>query len=159
MNDITVLPPQTKKITPVIQHITTLKESSMTDKSLENKFSISVPTFTKASIDARFFLELRGPGNVVVGKIIVDKGGVIFEGDADASAKVFIDELVKQWSPQWWQAQERIASLESRTVTVKLPPRVDSSNVPFTAHAWNCCLDAVEKCLTAAGIQVIEGEG
>ena len=48
--------------------------------------------------------------------------------------------------------------LESRTVTVKLPPRVDSSNVPFTAHTWNCCLDAVEKCLTAAGIQVIEGE-
>lgn len=49
--------------------------------------------------------------------------------------------------------------LESRTVTVKLPPRVDSSNVPFTAHTWNCCLDAVEKCLAAAGIQVIEGEG
>lgn len=48
---------------------------------------------------------------------------------------------------------------ESRTVTVKLPPRVDSSNVPFTAHTWNCCLDAVEKCLAAAGIQVIEGEG
>ncbi len=48
---------------------------------------------------------------------------------------------------------------ESRTVTVKLPPRVDSSNVPFTAHTWNCCLDAVKKCLTAAGIQVIEGEG
>ena len=52
--------------------------------------------------------------------------------------------------------EQRIASLESRTV--KLPPRVDSSNVPFTAHTWNCCLDAVEKCLTAAGIQVIEGE-
>lgn len=52
-----------------------------------------------------------------------------------------------------------IAELESRTVTVKLPPRVDSSNVPFTAHTWNCCLDEVEKCLTAAGIQVIEGEG
>ena len=49
-------------------------------------------------------------------------------------------------------------SLESRTVTVKLLPRVDSSKLPFTAHTWNCCLDAVEKCLTAAGIQVIEGE-
>ena len=55
-------------------------------------------------------------------------------------------------------AKNRIAELESRTVTVKLPPRVDSSNVPFTAHTWNCCLDAVEKCLAAAGIQVIEGE-
>ncbi|BBQ83415.1 hypothetical protein WP3W18E02_19440 [Klebsiella sp. WP3-W18-ESBL-02] len=53
--------------------------------------------------------------------------------------------------------RQRIAELESRTV--KLPPRVDSSNVPFTAHTWNCCLDAVEKCLAAAGIQVIEGEG
>ena len=56
-------------------------------------------------------------------------------------------------------ADKRIADLESRTVTVKLPPRVDSSNVPFTAHTWNCCLDEVEKRLTAAGIQVIEGEG
>ena len=53
-------------------------------------------------------------------------------------------------------AEKRIAELESCTVT--LPPRVDSSNVPFTAHTWNCCLDAVEKCLAAAGIQVIEGE-
>ncbi|WP_442961941.1 hypothetical protein [Pseudocitrobacter sp. MW920760] len=53
----------------------------------------------------------------------------------------------------------RIASLDARTLTVKLPPRVDRSNVPFTAHTWNCCLDAVKKCLTAAGIQVIEGEG
>ena len=54
--------------------------------------------------------------------------------------------------------KERLCVLESRTVTVKLPPRVDISNVPFTAHTWNCCLDAVEKCLAAAGIQVIEGE-
>ena len=29
----------------------------------------------------------------------------------------------------------------------------------IAAHTWNCCLDAVEKCLAAAGIQVIEGEG
>ncbi|WP_434785054.1 hypothetical protein [Raoultella ornithinolytica] len=46
----------------------------------------------------------------------------------------------------------RIAELESRTV--KLPPNVDSSNVPFAGHAWNCCLDEVEKCLTAAGIKL-----
>lgn len=43
---------------------------------------------------------------------------------------------------------------ESRTVTVKMPPRVDSSNVPFAAHTWNCCIDEVEKRLTAAGIKV-----
>lgn len=42
---------------------------------------------------------------------------------------------------------------ESRTVTVKLPPRVDSSNVPFSAHTWNCCLAEVEKRLTADGIK------
>ncbi|HDH7788794.1 TPA: ead/Ea22-like family protein [Raoultella ornithinolytica] len=48
--------------------------------------------------------------------------------------------------------EERIAELESRTT--KLPPRVDSSNVPFAAHAWNCCIDEVEKRLTAAGIKV-----
>lgn len=48
--------------------------------------------------------------------------------------------------------RQRIAELESRTV--KLPPKVDSSNVPFVGHAWNCCLDEVEKCLAAAGIKV-----
>ena len=46
-----------------------------------------------------------------------------------------------------------LSSLESRTVTVKLPPRVDSSNVPFAAHTWNCCLTEVEKRLTGAGIK------
>lgn len=60
---------------------------------------------------------------------------------------------------QYNELYDAYKALDSRTVTVKLPPRVDSSNVPFTAHTWNCCLDAVEKCLTAAGIQVIEGEG
>lgn len=42
---------------------------------------------------------------------------------------------------------------ESRPVTLKLPPRVDSSNVPFAAHTWNCCLAEVEKRLTDAGIK------
>lgn len=48
--------------------------------------------------------------------------------------------------------RQRIAELESRTV--KLPPKVDSSNIPFAAHTWNCCLDEVEKRLAAAGIKV-----
>lgn len=48
-------------------------------------------------------------------------------------------------------AEARVVELESRTV--KLPPKVDSSNVPFAGHTWNCCLDEVEKCLTAAGIK------
>ena len=50
------------------------------------------------------------------------------------------------------ELQARIAELESRTV--KLPPKVDSSNVPFAGNAWNCCLDEVEKRITAAGIKV-----
>lgn len=48
--------------------------------------------------------------------------------------------------------RQRIAELESRAV--KLPPKVDSSNIPFAAHTWNCCLDEVEKRLAAAGIKV-----
>ncbi|HDV4799522.1 TPA: hypothetical protein RI264_001308 [Klebsiella pneumoniae] len=51
-----------------------------------------------------------------------------------------------------YELEQRIAELESRTV--KLPPRVDSSNVPFAGNAWNCCLDEVEKRLTAAGIKM-----
>ncbi|MCW9528763.1 ead/Ea22-like family protein [Klebsiella grimontii] len=46
-----------------------------------------------------------------------------------------------------------VAELESRTVTVKLPPRIDTSNVQFAGYAWNCCIDEVEKRLTAAGIK------
>ncbi|MBK4129470.1 hypothetical protein JHD96_15670 [Klebsiella michiganensis] len=45
--------------------------------------------------------------------------------------------------------------LESRAV--KLPPRVDSSNVPFAGRVWNCCLDEIEKRLTTSGIKW-EGE-
>lgn len=48
-------------------------------------------------------------------------------------------------------AEARVVELESRTV--KLPPRVNGSNFPFTAHTWNCCIDEVESCLTAAGIK------
>lgn len=47
--------------------------------------------------------------------------------------------------------RQRIAGLEARTV--KLPPKVDSSNIPFAGHTWNCCLDEVEKRLAAAGIK------
>ncbi|HFQ8043907.1 hypothetical protein [Klebsiella oxytoca] len=55
----------------------------------------------------------------------------------------------------WWHgwSTKPAECLESRTVTVKLPPRVDSSNVPFAGLAWNCCLDEVERRLTAAGIK------
>ncbi len=48
----------------------------------------------------------------------------------------------------------KLASPQASTVTVKLPSRVDSSNVPFAGLAWNCCLDEVERLLAAAGIKV-----
>ncbi|HHZ7099918.1 TPA: ead/Ea22-like family protein [Klebsiella pneumoniae] len=48
--------------------------------------------------------------------------------------------------------RQRISELESRTV--KLPPKVDSSNIPFAGHTWNCCLDEVEKRLATADIKV-----
>lgn len=75
-----------------------------------------------------------------------------------------LGEVATDYGMKFQRAQDELKKMalmhrdESRTVTVKLPPRVDSSNVPFTAYTWNCCLDAVEKCLAAAGIQVIEGE-
>lgn len=53
---------------------------------------------------------------------------------------------------KWLEDRQRIAELDSRTV--KLPPKVDSSNIPFAGHTWNCCLDEVEKRLAAAGIKV-----
>lgn len=47
---------------------------------------------------------------------------------------------------------------EARTVSVKLPPKVDSSNLPFAAHSWNSCIDEVTKRLAAAGIKLEVGE-
>lgn len=53
---------------------------------------------------------------------------------------------------------KRLAELEARTVSVKLPPKVDYSNVPFAAHTWNSCIDEVAKRLAAAGINLEVGE-
>lgn len=49
----------------------------------------------------------------------------------------------------------QIAELEARTV--KLPPKVDSSNVPFAAHTWNSCIDEVSKRLSSVGINLETG--
>ena len=58
----------------------------------------------------------------------------------------------KQGVSELLEAKKRISELESRTV--KLPPKVGSSNIPFAAHTWNCCLDEIEKRLAAASIKV-----
>ncbi|MCC7774592.1 hypothetical protein INR05_03620 [Klebsiella pneumoniae] len=65
-------------------------------------------------------------------------------------------EKWKQEAEAWEQVAEKqlATAIELESRTVKLPPRVDSSNVPFAGNAWNCCLDEVEKRLTAAGIKM-----
>lgn len=60
-------------------------------------------------------------------------------------------------------AEQRIAELEARTLTVKLPPEVQWSNIPFAADGANAMRKEVVKALTeacaAAGISLkIEGE-
>lgn len=59
---------------------------------------------------------------------------------------------VSRWASTELPEPRKSTELESRTV--KLPPKVDSSNVPFAGLAWNCCLDEIEKRLAAAGIKV-----
>lgn len=65
-------------------------------------------------------------------------------------------EKWKQEAESWEQVAEKqlATAIELESRTVKLPPRVDSSNVPFAGNAWNCCLDEVVKRLAAAGIKV-----
>lgn len=59
--------------------------------------------------------------------------------------------------------KERIAEHEARTLTVKLPPEVQGSNIPFAADGANAMRKEVVKALieacAAAGISLkIEGE-
>ncbi|MWF13630.1 hypothetical protein [Escherichia coli] len=73
------------------------------------------------------------------------------------------NELISQLSIALCKQADRIASLEARTLTVKLPPEVQFSNVPFAADGANAMRKEVIKSLTeacaAAGIKLqIEGE-
>lgn len=58
--------------------------------------------------------------------------------------------------------KQRIAELESRKVTVNLPPEVQSSNIPFAADGANAMRKEMIKALTeacaAAGITLETGE-
>lgn len=60
-------------------------------------------------------------------------------------------------------AEQRIAELEARTLTVKLPPEVQGSNIPFAADGANAMrkevINALTEACAAAGISLkIEGE-
>ncbi|HDT2718767.1 TPA: hypothetical protein QHP07_005751, partial [Klebsiella pneumoniae subsp. ozaenae] len=70
-----------------------------------------------------------------------------------------LESEVEKWKQEaevWEQVVEKqlATSIKLESRTVKLPPKVDSSNIPFAGHTWNCCLDEVEKRLAAAGIKV-----
>lgn len=70
-----------------------------------------------------------------------------------------LESEVERWRQEaetWEQVAEKqlATAIELEARTVKLPPKVDSSNVPFAGDAWNCCLDEVEKRLAIAGIKV-----
>lgn len=94
------------------------------------------------------FIALANPANILALVEALEKAQTIAIEQGRTACELF-DEVTA--------LRQRIAELESRTFTVKLPPRVDISNVPFAALTWNCCLDEIEKRLTAAGIKW-EGE-
>ena len=56
------------------------------------------------------------------------------------------------------ELKQHIAELESRTGTVKLPPRQPEC-FGFMAEHFNIAREACAEAIRAAGIQVIEGEG
>ncbi|GEM_PF-2616617 len=79
-----------------------------------------------------------------------------FDPDAEDVAPVDLCEGIQA-------LKTRIAELEARTLTVKLPPEVQGSNIPFAADGANAMRKEVVKALTyacaAAGISLkIEGE-
>lgn len=83
---------------------------------------------------------------------------------ADAlEAKLPHHNGMMQLSNELVMAKQRIASLESRTVTVKLPKLYnmlyrDEFNKPYVTK-WVYSAPELINTLRAAGIQVIEGEG
>ncbi|HAO1322227.1 TPA: hypothetical protein IHD35_000546 [Escherichia coli] len=63
-----------------------------------------------------------------------------------------VSRMVADYRERMEAAERRNAELEAREV--KLPPLVDTSNVPFAAHTWNCYRAEAVKALRAAGISV-----
>ena len=73
-------------------------------------------------------------------------------------AKQNIDEREKDIS-ELEASRQRIAELESRTVTVKLPTRIDNIDLRSPLEDEDMWIYRLKNALAAAGIQVIEGEG
>ncbi|HDX8332173.1 TPA: ead/Ea22-like family protein [Raoultella ornithinolytica CD1_MRS_4] len=115
----------------------------------------------KAKANAEF-IALANPVNVLALVEALEKAqakNALVAGGIEASTKLHeriaeLDAELEREREKSRRVMSRIAELESRTVTVKLPPRIDTSNVPFAGSAWNYCIDEVEKRLTAAGIKL-----
>lgn len=69
--------------------------------------SMDIQAVLPMSTDTPFRLCLKGNNPTAVGTIIVDKGKVSFEGDADESALIFIEYLVRRTSQQWAELEKR----------------------------------------------------
>ncbi|MDP0880967.1 hypothetical protein Q6276_29505, partial [Klebsiella variicola] len=58
--------------------------------------SMDIQAVSLMSTDIPFRFCLQGNNTTAAGTIIVDKGKVSFEGDADESALIFIEHLVRR---------------------------------------------------------------
>ncbi|WP_437435753.1 hypothetical protein [Klebsiella pneumoniae] len=68
---------------------------------------MDIQAVSPMSTDTPFRFCLQGNNPTAVGTIIVDKGKVSFEGDADESALIFIEYLVRRNSQQWAELEKR----------------------------------------------------
>jgi hypothetical protein len=72
--------------------------------------SMDIQAVSPMSTDTPFRFCLQGNNPTAVGTIIVDKGKVSFEGDADESALIFIEYLVRRTvsSGQSWRTRQTL---------------------------------------------------
>ncbi|EPP3538313.1 hypothetical protein ACUN59_005429 [Klebsiella variicola] len=68
---------------------------------------MDIQAVSPMNTDTPFRFCLQGNNPTAVGTIIVDKGKVSFEGDADESALIFIEYLVRRNSQQWAELEKR----------------------------------------------------
>jgi hypothetical protein len=55
-----------------------------------------ISDLTITSAPSTQFIQFFGPGNTDIGKLTWDNGVLHFEGDADASAKIFLQSIAMQ---------------------------------------------------------------
>lgn len=116
----------------------------------------------------------RGRIDVLEKRLAVEEYEKLVSEPANVLALVEAMETKEEQRANWFHmaqklgedldaAEKRIAELESRTVTVRLPEYRNSPDMHtkqyYEAIGFNQGLDVCVKALTAAGIQVIEGEG